>query len=188
MSKFTSALAGLAFVFGVSATAANAITTIDFDTIVTSGLDSSFNPRATFVGQTGSGSITFDETLGLPEYADGDLDFTLTMFGQTFASSDDEFGTAIYDPLFGDLFFGVSEVALLNPVAIALNGVESFLFSSAITPLLSGGNQITVEVFEGDGTCTTNCNLAPIPVPAALPLALMGFGLMGWVARGRVAA
>lgn len=186
MIKSTKTIAGALLATALSVTGASALTTVNFTTLVTSGLDSSFNPSSTFVGQTGSGSITYDETLPQTVFDFSDLTFSLTMFGQMFSSSDDEFDSASYDSATGDLFFSVSEVSLFNSTAITLDGIESFQFDSAIVPLLGGGNQIEVVVFEGDGTCTTNCGLAPIPLPGTLPLALAGMGLIGWVARRKV--
>lgn len=187
MNKLTSGIAGLVLALSAT-TAANALTTITFDTLVTGGeVSSTFAPSTTFNGLTGSGSVTYDETLGtlFDTTIDPAFDFSLTMFGQTFSSGDDEFGSASYDATTGDLFFSVSEVALINPVAIALADVESFFFDSAITPLLGGGNQVNVYVIEGDGACTTNCTLTPVPLPATLPLVLAGMGLMGWVSSRR---
>ena len=188
MNTFFSSILAAALTACLGASSAMALTTINFSTLVTSGenaLDGSPNPA--FNGATGSGSITYDETLLQTDFFDADLTFSLTMFGQNFSTTDDELGSAYYDSVFGDLFFSVNEAALLNPVAIVFAGVEGFAFSGPITPLLGGGNQINVHVFAGDGTCNAvGCALTPIPVPASAPLLLAAVGFVGW--RGRRSA
>ena len=112
------------------------------------------------------------------------LTLSLTMFGQSFTQDDDELLSAGYDPNTGDLFFSVNEFGLLNPVAIDLAGLDGFIFSSPITPLIGGGNEVTVYAFAGDGTCNSaGCALTPVPLPATLPVLLSALGLVGWTAR-----
>lgn len=178
-------LAGAMLVAGLATTSANALTSISFTTVVTAGENSlDFMANPAFNGATGTGSITYDETLMLTEYAAPDLTMTLTMFGQTFTETDDEVASAVYDPSTGDLFFSVSEFGLLNAVAIDLAGLDGFSFSSPITPLLGGGNEVTVFAFVGDGTCNSaGCALTPVPLPATLPILLSALGLVGWTAR-----
>ncbi len=186
MDKILNGLASALVALGISSSASFALTSISFDTLVSTTFDPSSAVTATFNGQTGTGSISYDETLGLSAYSGADLTFSLMMFGQSFGSTDDEFGSAEYDPNTGDLSFSVSEVSLFNVVDIDLVGLESFAFGSPITPQVGGGNIVEVTAFEGTGACV-GCTPPPVPLPASLPLVLSGLGLMGWVSRRRSA-
>jgi hypothetical protein len=166
----------LAAALGLSlAVPAQAATRLLDLTVVGSALD----------GTVVTGSLTFDETL-LDSFVSGFLDpgmgfesIDLTFGGQAFAIEDDQdfpnFPTlTVTSGFVTGIDYIVTEFDVPNPTAIDEPDVVTFF----------------VSIEDDDGTTlsgrfVTSDTLAPIPLPAGLPLLLAGLGALGIVAHRR---
>ena len=166
MRIFYSLVWALALAFGLGAGTAQA-TTVSFNTGVLSG------PLA---GATGTGTLTFDETLltgvgdeSLDPFTDSSFAVVLLMFGQTFTASDDidfpDFPRAAFlNNIWEGLDFIVLEASLGpdNPTDITLPGLLGF------------------EMFNVDSSgATLFLEVSTITVPEPASIALLGVGLAG---------
>lgn len=182
---FKMKLAATAAALALMAPAAQAVTITDtFNVVVGSNnvLPGS-TPGTAYVGDTGTGSVTYtsDTPFGIV-----DMDaLSLTILGQTFTLADELFGGAFgvqldasgagIDTLFAT-FLDDDTFTLPVEDNIAAAGVIDFSISSTFS--VSGDLQtVTLEV--------QTVEVAPVPIPAALPLSMLALGAMGWVGRRR---
>lgn len=177
---FTSRVAAAAALAGVlSAAPASALTTVNVSGTVLDGV---------FAGTTGSGTVSFDETLLTPGVDfvfspenDPLFDITFTIFSQTFDETDDvdfpEFAQLQVDsggtPDFLD-FIVSEEFFFSNTTDILFPGVFNIGFGD-LTPDGSGG--FITEIFVN--------NTQVVPLPATLPLLLGALGGAAMFARRR---
>jgi hypothetical protein len=171
-----SLLAGAFLAF--AATSASDAATVNLDLTIANGA---------FAGNAVTGSVTYDETF-VPgtgsvslSVGSGLLGLLLTLEGQVFDMTNDIDYPSwprvdFEDGLMTLIDFLVSEVDLDNPTMIDALDVGSFSISSITDP--GAGGAITGDV-------AINYSIAPVPLPAGLPLLVAGLGAFGLVARRR---
>ncbi len=141
----------------------------------------------TFDGTTGSGTLTYDDTALNPvgidvlSWLDGGLTLDFTIFGQTFHATDDaNFPTGpTLEFVNGeiDIFdWTVDENFGANLTSITMPGVFGFFMFDVLESTGTGAETII------SGNIVVD-EIGTVPLPAALPLFIASFGLLGWFAR-----
>jgi hypothetical protein len=162
----------------MSSAAPAATITKEFDMVVSSNfvLDGLANPLA-YLGSTGSGSISF--LSGAPgTFFDAiSLVFTLNLgsFSQTFTDADGAFGAS------GELDSTGSGVSQIFFEAFDDDFVNGTFFNKIDAPGIFGFSIFDIGPSEGGGmgTVFVEVQTTAIPLPASLPLALLGLGALG---------
>ncbi len=96
-------------------------------------------------------------------------------------------GSAVLDGVSAAFGSGISGFALATYATnfIRVSATEAIFISLADTEFATDGLGNYVQGRSGVGFVEATFTLAPIPVPAALPLAATGLGLLGFAARRR---
>ncbi len=127
-------------------------------------------PSPQFLGATGSGSITYDDSLltgvGIELLGTSDFMVELMLFGQTFTNSDD-----INFPLFPELGFIDGDIVVLDFL------ISEFAFDPPANPvLIDEPNVVGIDLFDAlpiagaPGLFIPVFITTPIPAPATIPL------------------
>jgi hypothetical protein len=182
--RFSGLAAAFLLVLGAAGAAAAATVTYGLVGVVTETTRSG-EAAPDFKGETGTGRFAYDRTaitgVGNEVVRGPALWIAFSIFGQDFDSDDDRnFGQfpalLLRDGRPRAIDFGVSEEDN-NPVTLAQPLLRAF-FTDPLFELDRLGDR-------SFGVAITAVSVAPIPLPAALPLALAGVGALLLVARRR---
>lgn len=138
-------------------------------------------PTATSVGISNFGTFTptLSHCIQLPLSMTGPSPFDLGEFVFAFASGDSLFGT--YSGSLSPLApgqFSVSQTHIVTGGTGFFNGASGSFDSSGMLSFLSGSPTVT-QTFSGV------LNVAAVPEPGTWATMIFGFGIIGWVIRGR---